>query len=241
MNTQLPLNQSRQQSETARYVVRWLVREFMGLVLMAAILCLSVGRLDWVMGWFLVIITALWVAATALVVIPRNPELLAERVGPRKGTKSWDTIILGIYGLITLVRYVVAGLDVRFGWTTGISFPFQVVGLLIAVAGYGLVVWATGTNAYFSQTARIQTERGHTVVTSGPYGLVRHPAYVGIILFELASAIMLGSLWALLLSGVSSALFIVRTGFEDSMLRDELQGYADYAQHTRYRLFPGLW
>ncbi len=241
MNTQLPLNQFEHQSETTRQVVRWLIREVMGTVMMAAILCLSVGRLDWLMGWALVIITALWIAATALVVIPRYPELLAERVGPKKGTKSWDTIILGIYGLISIVRYVVAGLDVRYGWSTGISVPLQVVMLIIAVIGYGLVVWATGTNAYFSQTARIQTERGHSVIISGPYQFVRHPAYIGIILFELASAIMLGSWWALLLSGVSSVLFVVRTALEDKMLHDELPGYKEYAQQTRYRLFPSIW
>jgi protein-S-isoprenylcysteine O-methyltransferase Ste14 len=213
----------------------------MGTIMMAAILCLSAGRLDWMAGWVLVIMTALWVAATALVVIPRHPELLAERVGPKKGTKTWDIIILGIYGVVGLARYVVAGLDVRLGWSTGISVPAQVVGCVFAALGYGLVVWATGTNAFFAQTARIQVERGHTVVTSGPYRLMRHPAYVGMILFELASAIMLGSWWALLLSIISSVLFIVRTGFEDRMLHDELQGYTDYARHTRYRLFPGVW
>lgn len=241
MNSQLPLNQLEHQSETTRQVARWLVREIMGTVMMAVILFLTAGRLDWIMGWALIIITALWVAATAFVVIPRNPELLAERVGPKKGTKTWDTIILSIYGLTTIARYIVAGLDVRFGWTTKFSVPLQVVALVIAIAGYGVVVWATGTNAYFSQTVRIQTERRHCVVTSRPYQYVRHPAYVGIILFELASAIMLGSWWALLLSGVSSMLFILRTTLEDQTLQAELPGYKEYTQHTRYRLFPGLW
>jgi protein-S-isoprenylcysteine O-methyltransferase Ste14 len=241
MDTQPPLNQSGHESKTTHKVVRWLVREFMGTVTMAVILFLTAGRLDWMAGWALVIITALWVIATALVVIPRYPELLAERVGPKKGTKTWDTILLSIYGLVTIVRYVVAGLDVRYGWTTGISAPVQIVALIIAALGYGLVVWATGTNAYFSQTARIQTERGHRVVTSGPYHFVRHPGYIGMILFELASAIMLGSWWALLLSGVSTVLFIIRTALEDKMLHDELQGYTDFAQQTRYRLIPGIW
>jgi protein-S-isoprenylcysteine O-methyltransferase Ste14 len=241
MNTNTPIKQSPHQPETTRYVARWLVRESMGVVMMAAILSLAAGRLDWMAGWALVTITALWVAATALVVIPRYPELLAERVGPRQGSKTWDTIILGVYGLITIVRYIVAGLDERFGWTGGFSAPVQVVGFVVAVAGYGLVVWATGTNAYFSQTARIQKERGHRVVTSGPYRFVRHPAYIGMILFELASAIMLASWWALLFSAVASLLFIVRTTLEDRMLQAELPGYTDYARQTRFRLLPGVW
>ncbi len=241
MSTHLPFQQSLIESRRAHPVAHWLARESMGLVMMAVILCASAGRLDWVAGWLLVILTALWITTTALVVVPRNPELLAERVGPKKGTKTWDTIILGIFGLIGLVQYVVAGLDVRFGWSTGISGAAQVVGLGIAAAGYGLVVWATGTNAFFAQTARIQTERGHRVVTTGPYGRVRHPGYAGMIVFELAAAIMVGSWWVLLLSGVCAALLILRTGLEDRMLQNELPGYKDYAQRVRYRLLPGVW
>lgn len=241
MNSQLVPDQVGQARKTSHQIRRWFVRETMGTVMMAVILFLAAGRLDWLAGWALVILTALWVAATALVVIPRYPELLAERVGPKKGSKTWDTIILGLYGLLTLVRYVVAGLDVRYEWSTGISTSAQIIGFIIAAVGYGMVVWATGTNAFFAQTARIQTERGHHVITDGPYQFVRHPAYLGMILFELASAIMLGSWWALLISGIASGLFVVRTGFEDRMLHNELQGYPDYAQYTRYRLLPGVW
>lgn len=174
-------------------------------------------------------------------VIPRYPELLAERVAPRKGTKTWDIAILGIYGVVSLVRYVVAGLAVRFGWTTEISAPVQIIAFILAAIGYGLVVLATGTNAYFSQTVRIQSERGHSIVTDGPYRYVRHPAYIGVILFELASAVMLASWSVLLLSTISSVLFIVRTALEDKTLMAELSGYKDYAQRTRYRLLPGVW
>jgi protein-S-isoprenylcysteine O-methyltransferase Ste14 len=241
MNAPTSIKQPFHQPEVTRKVMRWLARESMGIVMMAVILLLSAGRTDWLAGWTLAVITALWVAATALVVIPRYPELLAERVSPRKGSKTWDVIIISIYGFITIARYVVAGLDVRFGWSTGISIPAQVIGFMIAVAGYALVVWATGANAYFSQTVRIQNERGHKVVTNGPYQFVRHPAYIGIILFELASAIMLGSWWALLLSSVSSVLFIVRTALEDRTLQAELQGYREYAQRVHYRLLPGIW
>ncbi len=75
------------------------------------------------MGWALVIVTLVWVEANALVIIPRHPELLAERMGPRKGAKTWDTVLISFVGLAALVRLVVAGLDLRFGWTTGIPFP----------------------------------------------------------------------------------------------------------------------
>jgi protein-S-isoprenylcysteine O-methyltransferase Ste14 len=224
-----------------RGVTRWFVRETMGVVMLAAMLFLAAGTLSWIAGWAMVIVTAGWVAATAIVVMPRYPELLAERVGPKKGSKTWDTALLSLYGLAMMIMWIVAGLDFRNSWSSGIGPLAQIGGLLIVVAGYGLVVWATGVNAYFSQVVRIQTERGHTVISSGPYHFVRHPAYVGMTLVVVGAPIMLSSWWALI-PGVSAALLvIVRTKLEDQTLRTELPGYAEYAQHTRYRLVPGIW
>ena len=229
------------QSGTTRKVVRWLVRETLGVLMLAAILFLSASRWDWVMGWALIGITVIWVAATALVVIPKNPELLAERVGPRKGAKTWDAAIMSVVGLAMMARLVVAGLVERFGWTMGISLSLQITALAVAVLGYALVVWATAANAFFSQIVRIQKERGHTVATGGPYQFVRHPGYVGTILVELATPIMLGSWWALIPGGLGALLFVVRTALEDRTLREELEGYREYAQRVRYRLLPGIW
>jgi protein-S-isoprenylcysteine O-methyltransferase Ste14 len=228
-------------ADVSRIVLRWSIRETMGVVMLALFLFLSAGRWDWIMGWVLVAITALWVIATGLVVIPRYPELLAERLGPRKGGKTWDTAIMGVVGLGTIARYIVAGLDVRSGWTTGMPFALQVIGLVIAALCYALVVWATGSNAFFALTVRIQKERGHAVATGGPYRFVRHPSYVGTILFELASPIMLGSWWALIPGGLDAILFVVRTALEDKTLQAELDGYKDYATRVRYRLLPGVW
>jgi protein-S-isoprenylcysteine O-methyltransferase Ste14 len=229
------------QPGTTRTVLRWLVRETMGVLMLAVVLFLSAGRLDWAMGWALVGLTALWVGATALVLIPRNPELLAERVGPKKGAKTWDTVIMSLVGLLTVARCIVAGLDVRFGWTTGISLSLQIAMLVVAVLGYALVVWATASNPFFSQIVRIQEERGHTVATSGPYQFVRHPGNLGTILVELVVPIMLGSWWALIPGELVALLLILRTALEDRTLLEELDGYGEYAQQVRYRLLPGIW
>jgi len=236
-------NQTNKQpsADVTRIILRWSIRETMGVVMLALFLFLSAGRWDWVMGWALVGTMALWVIATGLVVIPRYPELLAERLGPRKGAKTWDTAIMGFVGLGNIARCIVAGLDVRYGWTAGMPLAFQVIGFVITVLSYVLVVWATGSNAFFSLTVRIQQERGHAVATGGPYRFVRHPSYFGGILIEMAVPIMLGSWWALIPGGLDAILFVIRTALEDKTLQAELDGYQAYAERVQYRLLPGVW
>jgi protein-S-isoprenylcysteine O-methyltransferase Ste14 len=201
----------------------------------------SAGRLDWLAAWGLVAVTFAWTAATLLVTLRTHPALLAERLGPRKGAKAWDTAIMSVLGLLMLARLILAGLDQRFGWIGDV--PALVQGLAFAgvALGYALVVWATQTNAYFSQIVRIQTERGHSVVTHGPYRWVRHPAYAGAILTEIAIPLLLDSWWVLTLGVVGALLIVLRTALEDRMLLQELPGYVDYAYTVRYRLAPGIW
>jgi protein-S-isoprenylcysteine O-methyltransferase Ste14 len=225
----------------AKTQIRYAIRETMGLVVMGVALFWSAGRLDWWAAWAALAVMAAWIAATAAILFRTNPDLLAERLGPRKGAKRWDTAIMSLVGLIQLARYIVAGLDQRYGWTGGLPVAVQLAALALCAAGYALVVWATASNAFFSQIVRIQSERGHAVVTGGPYRTLRHPAYAGAILYELAVPFLLASWPALIVSVLSAALLILRTALEDRMLQTELPGYIEYARHTRYRLFPGLW
>jgi len=213
----------------------------MGVLFVAAILFISAGRLDWVMGWALVGIYAVWVTANAVILIPRSPELLAERASRQKSAKTWDTVILSIMGLATMAKYILAGLDVRFGWTGHIPLSLQMAALVIAALGYALGTWAMAANAFFSMVVRIQEDRGHSVTTGGPYRWVRHPGYVGTTVFELVTPILLGSLWALIPGVLVALLTVVRTGLEDRTLHEELDGYREYADRVRYRLLPGIW
>jgi protein-S-isoprenylcysteine O-methyltransferase Ste14 len=148
---------------------------------------------------------------------------------------------MSMLGLAQLARYILAGLDQRYGWTGGFPLGAQITALILCLFGYGLVVWATASNAFFSQIVRIQTERGHTVVTGGPYQYVRHPAYIGAIVFELAAPILLASWWAGITSLLAVILLVLRTALEDRALQTELAGYADYARKVRQRLLPGIW
>lgn len=219
----------------------YVLRETMGLAVMGAALFISAGRIDWWQAWAAILVMFFWIAATGIILVRYHPDLLAERLGPRKGAKSWDVTIMSIVGLLQLVRYIVAGLDHRFGWTSGITIAAELIALILCALGYAMVVWATATNAFFSQIVRIQSERGHSVVTDGPYRYVRHPAYLGSILFELAVPILLGSWWALFVSIFSAGLLLLRTNLEDRTLQLELDRYEDYTQQVKYRLIPYVW
>jgi protein-S-isoprenylcysteine O-methyltransferase Ste14 len=232
---------TQEKTNVTRGVMRWSIRETIGLIMYLPFLFWPAGTWNWPMAWALIVLTAMWIIGTAIVTIPRYPELLAERVGPRKGSKTWDTAIMGVIGVLMLAKMLLAGLDIRFGWTVGLPFWLEIAGLMAALVGYGLVVWATGSNAFFAQTVRVQKERGHTVATGGPYRFVRHPAYIGMILVELGTSLMLGSWLALIPGGVSAVLLILRTGLEDRTLFTDLPGYKEFSGKTRYRLIPRVW
>ena len=225
----------------AKLAARYAVREALGLTVMAVALFVSAGRTDWWAGWAALAVVALWTVATAYVIVRLNPALLSERLGPRRGAKPWDTAIMSALGLVQLGRYIVAGLDERFSWSGDFPLAAQLFAWFVCALGYALFVWALASNTYFSQIVRIQSERGHAVVTGGPYRFIRHPGYIGAIVFELAVPIVLASWWALAISILGAFLLILRTVLEDRTLQAELPGYTEYVHRVRYRLVPGVW
>ena len=210
---------------------------------LAAMLFLSSWRFDWVMAW--VYVGAFAVALTVMVVYQElsNPELLEERseLRPREGVQTWDVILSAVVRLSLLASYVVAGLDMRFGWKPEIPLAVQMAAFALGLLGVGLIVWAMAANRYAAVYARIQQERGHAVATAGPYCFVRHPFYVGTITFSLTVPVALGSPWALISGGLAALLFVVKTALEDRLLQSGLEGYREYAERVRYRLVPGVW
>jgi protein-S-isoprenylcysteine O-methyltransferase Ste14 len=224
-----------------KLIARYAIRETLGIIGMAVALFWSAGKIDWWPAWGAIAVMAGWIIATAYVILRFNPDLLADRLGPHEGGKPWDTTIVSILGITQLARYILAGLDQRYGWTGGFPAAVQISALILCAVGYALFVWATASNIFFSQIVRIQSERGHMVATSGPYQYVRHPAYVGAIVYELAVPLLLASWWSLIFGGIGAILLVIRTILEDQTLLAELNGYNDYAQKVRYRLLPGVW
>lgn len=235
------IQQQKQNSNVTGGVVKRGLELVASLVLQGAILFISAGRLDWVMAWVYIAIYLGVVSINSMVLIPRNPELIAERGQPKENTKDWDKTISGLVGVAFLGSLVIAGLDVRFEWSPEIALAVLVVGTVLLVLGNALFSWAMISNAFFSTLVRIQEDRSHTVATNGPYRFVRHPGYVGWILMSFGIPVMLGSLWAVIPGALSALLMIVRTALEDRTLQNELPGYKEYAAQVRYRLLPGVW
>jgi protein-S-isoprenylcysteine O-methyltransferase Ste14 len=197
--------------------------------MVAVMLLWPAGRWDWTAGWVLVGTYAVWVVGTAMLIMPRHPALLAERATQRP-EHGWDKIILSLFGLFSAGCYVVAGFDVRYSWSPDMPIVLQVVGVVTVLAGYALVAWSMMANAYFAKVARIQADRGQTVATTGPYAMVRHPGYVGASTFAFAAPFVLGSWVATPLGLAAGLMLIVRTSFEDRMLQEKLEGYAEYVR-----------
>jgi protein-S-isoprenylcysteine O-methyltransferase Ste14 len=207
--------------------------------LQAAILFFGSGRPGWAAGWAFLAAYVGMIALTRFVV--RNPELFAERAQIRKDAKAWDKVLSTLLAVGGLGVVLVAALDVRFGWSEPPFKAAQAAGFVALVLGFGLGTWAMASNRFFSALVRIQTDRGHTVATGGPYRFVRHPGYVGFLVGNVATAVLLGSRWALVPAALTAVLLVARTALEDRTLQDELPGYRAYAARVRYRLLPGVW
>jgi protein-S-isoprenylcysteine O-methyltransferase Ste14 len=232
------------QPPSRRAVARSIVRFVVYVALNAGALFLAAGRWDWGMGWAYVGLTLVFTVGTRALIALKDPELLAERSQYREkeDIKAWDRYLVPLVALYgPLAMLITAGLDERWNGSPPIARTLQLVATLVVIVGYGGASWAMLVNRFFAAVVRIQKERGHAVVTHGPYRLVRHPGYAGAALGYLATPIMLGSLWALIPSALTVAGLVVRTALEDRTLHEELDGYPEYARRTRYRLLPGVW
>lgn len=201
------------------------------------------GRWDWCEGWVSAAIFILGFVVSRVLAVRRHPDILQERAASmgHEDTKSWDKLLAPLVAFGSVFILIVAGFDARFGWSTGFPLASKVVALTLILLGYALGTYALMENRFFSGTVRIQTERGHRVVSSGPYHWIRHPGYAGSIITYLAMPVFLDSWWALVPALLSTAVIVIRTHLEDRTLREELEGYDTYAGQVPYRLLPGVW
>lgn len=212
-------------------------------VLPAGILFGFSGRFDWMEAWIFVGVTTGLTLGSRVLVFRKSPELIAERAkfSDQENIKQWDKTLTGLAAIFGLLMFMAIGLDKRMGWSPELPIELQALALACTILGYFVGAWAMVENSFFSALVRIQRDRNHEVVTSGPYHYIRHPGYAGAIAANLATPFLLGSFWALAPAMVGNCLLIMRTAIEDRTLMHELDGYVEYMKQVRFRILPGVW
>ncbi len=199
----------------------------------------SSGRIDLPFFWAYLAVLAGFAIVAMLTV---SPELLRERVKPGEGGRDNLALLRVAVAAAFLSQWIVAGLDVgRFHWSDTVPLALRVVALTSVGVVFAIWYWAMRINPFFSTEVRIQRERGHYVVSAGPYRFVRHPGYAAFALLGWGGPLALGSWWAAMTHIVVIVLFVRRAALEDRVLREELEGYTAYAATVRYRFLPGVW
>jgi len=208
--------------------------------LVLAVLGFALTRwMGWSLGWVYV-----WLCAAASVInlfcaLRWNPVLIGRRMGFAKGTKSWDLVWFALFLPIMIAVYAIAIME--SGWVSMAPDGAWLLGLMMFITGWVLLIWCHIVNPFLEKTVRIQTDHGHRVIETGPYAYVRHPFYVGIVLYLFSAPLMLMSNWAFIPAILASVSLVIRTILEDRTLYRELPGYADYSTRVRVRLIPGIW
>jgi protein-S-isoprenylcysteine O-methyltransferase Ste14 len=225
------------------FTPRVIVQLLLFIVLIPSLPLLISRHWGWWQAWVYALSNILSFIISRVLAARRNPDLIKERARymQYENAKTWDKQLAPFLGIGGILMMVVAGLDELLGWSPAYSSLLKILSLLIILAGYALTSYALIENRFFSGMARLQTDRGHQVVSSGPYRWIRHPGYAGVLLTDLATPVFLDSSWAFLPTVFTIIFLVIRTALEDRFLLAELEGYRDYARQVRYRLLPGIW
>jgi protein-S-isoprenylcysteine O-methyltransferase Ste14 len=223
---------------------RGVIRLLVIVPLMLGALLLSAGTWRWWEAWAYTITGLLLLIGSRAYLILKHPDLALERAQAHEmeDVKEWDRFLMPFTALIgPFLSWIVAGLDQRFGWSPDLPNWIQIIALIVIQLGSLIGYWAMVANRFFSSQVRIQTDRDHQVVKEGPYRYLRHPGYAGGLLSWLAAPIFFSSWWVTIPMILVIIASFFRTALEDRTLREELPGYEEYTQQTKYRLLPGIW
>jgi protein-S-isoprenylcysteine O-methyltransferase Ste14 len=210
-------------------------------VALLALVFVPAGRIDWRLGWIFIAVLTVGYSISGLVLARVNPIIYRARSRFQPGTMAWDRKLLAIILPAMVLSIPLSAFDAgRMHWSSVPGWAI-VLGYAANLVSIAITAWAQAVNPFFEPGVRLQTERKQHVIDSGPYRFVRHPGYVGALLAFAGVPLALGSWWGLVPAAAAGALLIVRTSWEDRLLRENLAGYADYARRVGFRLFPGLW
>ena len=219
-----------------------LLQNLIWIVAMGALLFVPAGTLHWPAAWVFLGTIAILGVSCGLWLARTDPALLAERMHPMMQSNQplADKIFMLAFGLVALSWFLVIGFDERMH-ASHVPTALQAMGLAMLLGSAGFIMWVMHENSFAAPVVKLQTERDHRVVSTGPYAWVRHPMYSGSVLFFVGAPLLLGSWWGVAMLPLFTALFAIRTRIEERALIAGLPGYADYAARVRYRLLPGLW
>lgn len=223
-------------------IAKLLLQNLIWVVVMGALLFMPAGTLHWPAAWvFLGTIAILGIAGGSWLA-KHDPALLAERMHPmmQSDQPAADKIFMLVFGFVALIWFLAIGFDKRYH-ASDMPLALQVLGFAMLVLSGGFIMWVMRENSFAAPVVKLQTERGHRVVSTGPYAWVRHPMYSGTVLFFVGAPLLLGSWWGVAMSPLFVLLFAIRVRIEERALVAGLPDYADYARRVRYRLVPGLW
>ncbi len=215
------------------------------MILFAVGLMWPAGTFIWWEAWALVGLWAIYGVATTTYLLRNDPALLVERlklVPLHKDQKVWDKVLMLLFFIVGIGLYLLPGFDVmRYAWSEPLPLWIRMTAMFVHLPCFVLLIWIMRENTYLSQVVKIDKDRVHKVISTGPYAYVRHPMYTVTIILLFAVPLALGSRLTLILSLFLTMLLIVRTYLEDHTLHTELEGYSKYAKQTVYRLIPGIW
>jgi protein-S-isoprenylcysteine O-methyltransferase Ste14 len=223
-----------------RMIAKLLLQNLLYVAGMGALLFVFAGTWNWPAAWTFLGTIAVLGVTTGAWLARRDPALLMERMRPmmQEGQPAADKKFMLVFGAAALSWFGVIGLDRRWHGS-GMPMIWQALGFALLLASTGFILWVMRENSFAAPVVKVQAERGHRVIQSGPYAWVRHPMYSGTLLFFIGAP--LGSWWGVAMAPLFFVLFAIRSGIEERTLVAGLSGYADYIARVRYRLVPGLW
>ncbi|MFX1304367.1 MAG: methyltransferase family protein [Promethearchaeota archaeon] len=224
----------KQISKPLLLVAVYMVTIFLGLGLF-----LPAWTFLWLEAWIYLVIFSLFFTVVVLYFGKHDPEMLQQRAKP-KFVEKWDKIVMVLMGFGFFPTFIIPGFERKYGWSY-VPFWVEIIGFAVLSLGLVIIFLVMKENTFLSKAVEIQEERGHIVITTGPYRIVRHPMYLGFILFIVFYCLALGSLFSLIPTALGVVGLVIRTLLEDRKLHEELEGYKEYAQQTKKKLIPLIW
>jgi protein-S-isoprenylcysteine O-methyltransferase Ste14 len=212
-----------------------------GLVVFGAMLFLPAGTFDYWQAWvFLLVFFPLSTWIPSIYLMRKNPAALQRRMraGPGAETRTVQKVVMAVLYLSLAAMFVVSALDHRFGWSP-VPTAICLAGDVLVAVGRGVVMLVVIQNSYAATT--VQVEAGQELVSTGVYGLVRHPMYTSYVIMMVGIPLALGSYWGLVFVIPGLLVIAWRIRDEEKLLQEELDGYREYTKKVRYRLVPSVW